>query len=198
MGLLVAGACSDPDDSQAATLTETKPPPPATELAAETTVAEPSPPAPADPTEPPAAPVEPSVPPAEPVEPSAATDAPAVPEGELDAAAVSALVSAIEAAQSGVTSSRAQVYLTIQLSFEGQSVGAVSHVPLLLTTTVGDRTLVQIDQAALASLDAFEDGAPSGVPADLPPIEIVVDEGEQQFYVKLAPLMAGEAGEQPF
>ncbi len=198
--LLVAGACGGSDDGAVATLSDTKPPPPVTEAS------EPAPPEPPPqpPAQTPAPPSEPAQPPAEP--PAAATDVsppepPAVEpvaEGELDAATVAALVSAIESAQSGVTSSQLQVYLSLRLSFDGQSAGDVSDVPFTLATTVGDRTHIQIDQTALATLGAFEDGTAPVAPAGLPPIEMVLDEGGQQLYVKLAPLAGLDPVEQPF
>ena len=210
MVFLVAGACSGSDNSEAATLTETKPPPPA-----ETTQVVPPEPAPAEVTPPEPAPAEPSPPPepapaepSPPPEPAPAEVTPPEPppgpeqapvaEGELDAAAVAALVSAVAAAQSGVTSSRIQTYVSLQLSFDGQSAGSVSDVPFTLSTTVGDRTHTEIDQASLTSLGAFEDGTAPAVPADLPPIEMILDKGAQQLYVKLAPLAAGDPAGQPF
>lgn len=119
--LMIAAACSDSADDRVATLTDAKPPPPVEA----TQDAQPEPP-PAPGVEPPAAPeVTPAEapPPAEPEPPS-----PPPLEGELDAAAVAALVSTIDTAQSGVTSSREQLYLTLTLSFGGQSAGSVSDV----------------------------------------------------------------------
>ena len=149
VGLLVAGACGDATDDEVATLSETKPPAPVE-------TAEPPPPAPA-PVPPEPAPSEP--PPAEAPQPADATateeppppePSPAsLPEGELDAAAVAALVASVDAAQSGVTSSLEQLYLTMELSSGGQSMGSVSAVPYALSTTVGDLTHVMIDQSAL-------------------------------------------------
>ena len=162
VGLLVASACSDPDDSQVATLTETKPPAPV-----EATQDAPPDPPPPPAAEPPAAPeVTPAEAPAAP-EPESPPEPepPPLPQGELDAAAVAALISTIDAAQSGVTSSREQLYLTLQLSFGGQSAGSVSDVPFMLSTTVGDLTHIQMDPAALAALSGFEDGMPQPAPA---------------------------------
>ena len=123
--VLVAVACSDPDDSQVATVTETKPPAPV-----EVTQDAPPDPPPPPVAEPPAAP---EVTPAEaPAAPEPESPPPAL-EGELDAAAVTALISTIDAAQSGVTSSREQLYLTLQLNFGGQSAGSVSNVPFTLS-----------------------------------------------------------------
>ena len=192
--VLVAAACSDPDDSQVATLTETKPPAPV----------EVTPDAPPDPRPPPAAepPAAPEVTPAEapaapePESPSE-PEPPPLPQGELDAAAVAALVSTIDAAQSGVTSSREQLYLTLQLNFGGQSAGSVSNVPFTLSTTVGDLTHFQMDLAALAALSGLEDGMAQPAPAGGPPFELVLDGSSQQLYVKLAPLAALDPGEQP-
>ena len=193
VGLLVASACSDPDDSQVATLTETKPPAPV-EV---TQDAPPDPPPPA--AEPPAAPeVTPAEAPTAP-EPESPPEPepPPLPQGELDAAAVAALISTIDAAQSGVTSSREQLYLTLQLSFGGQSAGSVSDVPFTLSTTVGDLTHIQMDPAALAALSGFEDGMPQPAPAGAQPFEMVLDGSSQQLYVKLGPLAALGPGEQP-
>ena len=187
--VLVAVACSDPDDSQVATVTETKPPAPV-----EVTQDAPPDPPPPPVAEPPAAP---EVTPAEPpVAPEPEPPPPAL-EGELDAAAVTALISTIDAAQSGVTSSREQLYLTLQLNFGGQSAGSVSNVPFTVSTTVGDLTHVQMDPAALAALSGFEDGMPQPAPAGLPSLEMVLDGSSQQLYVKLAPLAALDPGEQP-
>ena len=193
VGLLVASACSDSDDSQVATLTETKPPAPV-EV---TQDAPPDPPPPA--AEPPAAPeVTPAEAPTAP-EPESPPEPepPPLPQGELDAAAVAALISTIDAAQSGVTSSREQLYLTLQLSFGGQSAGSVSDVPFTLSTTVGDLTHIQMDPAALAALSGFEDGMPQPAPAGAQPFEMVLDGSSQQLYVKLGPLAALGPGEQP-
>ena len=194
VGLLVASACSDPDDSQVATLTETKPPAPV-----EATQDAPPDPPPPPAAEPPAAPeVTPAEAPAAP-EPESPPEPepPPLPQGELDAAAVAALISTIDAAQSGVTSSREQLYLTLQLSFGGQSAGSVSDVPFMLSTTVGDLTHIQMDPAALAALSGFEDGMPQPAPAGAAPLELVLDGSSQQLYVKLAPLAALDPGELP-
>ena len=188
--LLVAGACSGSDNSQVATLTETKPPPPVETIDAvplEPPLAEPSPP-----PEPAPAEVTPPEPPPEPEPPA---EVPVV-EGVLDMATAAALISAVPT-QSEVTSSRVQMYLTLQLSFDGQSAGSVSDVPYILSTTVGDRQHLQLDQAALATLGAFEDGAPPAAPANLPPIEVIVDKSARQAYVKLAPLTGLDPAEQP-
>ena len=120
-----------------------------------------------------------------------------MPEGELDAAAVADLVASVEVAQSGVTSSLEQVYLTMELSLGGQSMGSVSDVPYALSTTVGDLTHVLIDQSALAALSAVEDGMAPGGPAEAPPMEMVLDTTTQQIYVRLAPLADLGPGEQP-
>ena len=136
--LLVAGACSGSDNSQVATLTETKPPPPVETIDA--VPPEPAPaevPAPAEPSPPPEpAPAE-VTPPEPPPEPEPPAEAP-VAEGVLDMDTAAALISAVPT-QSEVTSSRVQMYLTLQLSFDGQSAGSVSDVPYILSTTVGDR-----------------------------------------------------------
>ena len=185
---MVAAACGGPSEDQVALLTEDRPPPPATEPAGEMLPAEPPPAAPpAAPAEPTAAPTEAPAPPA----------APAAVEGPLDAEAAAAVVARLGESQRGVTSTRAQVYLSMRLSIDGVSAGSVSDVPFLLYTTVGDRTHVQIDQSALATLSAFEDGMPGAAPANLPPIEMLLDGGAQQAYFKLQPLMALDAGEQP-
>lgn len=189
--LMVAAACGGPSEDQVAILTEDRPPPPATEPAGEMLPAE-SPPA--APAEAPAAPAEPATAPTEAPVPTAA---PAAVEGPLDAQAAAAVVAGLGEAQRGVTSTRVQVYLSMQLSIDGVSAGSVSDVPFVLYTTVGDRTHVQIDQSALAALSAFEDGMPAAAPASLPPIELVLDGAAQQAYLKLQPLMALDAGEQP-
>ncbi len=197
--LMIAAACSDSGDGQVAVLTEDRPPPPATEPAEEMLPAEPSAP-PAAPTEAPAAPAEaPAAPPAEATEPPAepAPAPPAAVEGELDAATASAVVAALGESQRAVTSNRVQVYLSMQLSIDGMLAGSVSDVPLVLYTTAGDRTHVEIDQSALAALSAMEDGMPAAAPAGLPPIEMILDGAEQQTYLKLEPLAALDAVEQP-
>ena len=199
VGLLVAGACSDGGGSGVATLAEPTPPP-----VAETTAArEPAPPA----EQPPAEPAPPAEPPAASPQPAEAATAPAPPppeqspapspEGELDAAAVAELVASVEAAQAGVVSVREQLYLSLQLRLGGQPMGSIDDVPYVLSTTVGDLTHIQIDQSALAALDAFEDGTGPADPAELPPIEAVLDAGTQEIYVKLAPLAAPGLVEQP-
>ncbi len=184
--VLVAAACSDSGDDQVATLTDTKPPTPV-EVTQDA------------PQDPPAAAELPAAPEVTPAElPAAPEPEPPPPqEGELDAAAVAALVSTLDAAQSGVTSSREQLYLTLTLSFGGQPAGSVSDVPFTLSTTVGDLTHVQMDPAALAALSGFEDGMPQPAPAGALPFELVLDESAQQLYVKLAPLAALGPGEQP-
>ena len=182
--LMVAAACGGSSEDQVAILTEDRPPPPTTEPAGEMLPAEPPPAAPAEPT---TAPTEAPAPPA----------TPAAVEGPLDAQAAAAVVASLGESQHAVTSTRVQVYVSMQLSIEGVSAGSVSDVPFVLYTTVGDRTHVQIDQSALAALSAFEDGMPSSAPANLPPIEMVLDGAAQQAYLKLRPLMALDAGEQP-
>ncbi len=194
--LLVAGACGDSGGERAAVLTEAEAPPPIeaptepppVEPPAAQATAPAGPPSPAEPDKPP---------PAEPAPPLPAEPAPPALEGELDTAAVAALVSTIDTAQSGVTSSREQLYLTLTLSFGGQSAGSVSDVPFTLSTTVGDLTHVRMDPAALAALSGFEDGMPQPAPSGALPFEFVVDGSAQQLYVKLAPLAALGPGEQP-
>lgn len=189
-GLLFAGACRDGADDQVATLSETRPPAPV-ETAEAPAPAPPEPPPVESPQPADATPSEESPPP-EPPPPL-----PPLPEGDLDDAAVAALAASVEAAQSGVTSSLEQVYLTMQLSFAGQSMGSVSDVPYALSTTVGDLTHVMIDQSALSALSAFEDGMAPGGPAEAPPMEMVLDASTQQIYVRLAPLTELGPSEQP-
>ena len=185
---MVAAACGGSSEDQVAILTEDRPPPPATEPAGEMLPAEPPPATPAEPpAESTAAPTEAPTPPA----------TPAAVEGPLDAQAAAAVMASLGESQRGVTSTRVQVYLSMRLSIDGVSAGSVSDVPFLLYTTVGDRTHVQIDQSALAALSAFEGGMPAAAPANLPPIEMLLDGGAQQAYFKLQPLMALDAGEQP-
>ena len=205
--VLVAAACGDSGDDQVATLGDAKPPPPVE--ATQDAPAEPPPAAaatepPAAPTEPPAAPTEPPAAPTEP--PAAPTEPPAEPappapaaamEGPLDGVTAVAVVSALGESQRAVTSSRVQMYLSMNLSIDGVSAAAISDIPFLLYTTVGDRTHVQVDRSALATLSAFEDGMPSAAPAGLPPFEFIVDEGAQQAYVKLGPLTTLQPGEAP-
>ncbi|MDE0654176.1 MAG: hypothetical protein OXI26_11040 [bacterium] len=196
--LMIAAACSDDGESQVATLTDTKPPPPVeTTETVSPPAAEPSPPAEpppsADGTSPDESPAE-APPPAD--APPAAEPQP-MPDGDLDGAAVAALVAAADAAQSGVTSSREQLYLTMELSFGGQSMASVSDIPYALSTNVGGLTHILIDQSALAALSALEDGMGSAGPAQLPPIEAIVDENARQIYVKLSSLEALGPGERP-
>ena len=181
---VLAAACGGPSEDQVAILTEERPPPPATEPAEEMLPAEAQPAAPAEPAP---APTEAPAPPA----------APAAVEGPLDIQSAAAVVTGLGESQRAVTSDRVQVYLSMQLSIDGVSAGSVSDVPFVLYTTVGDRTHVQIDQSALAILSAFEDGMPAAAPANLPPIEVVLDGAAQQAYFKLQPLTAFDAGEQP-
>ena len=199
--LMIAAACGDSGDDQSAVLTEDRPPPPATEPADEMLPAEPSAPpaAPAEvPAAPAAAPAAPAAPPAEAADPPAdPAPPPAAVEGALDASAVAALVAAADAAQSGVTSSREQLYLTMELAFGGQSMASVSDVPYALSTAVGGLTHILIDQSALAALSAFEDGMGPAGAAQLPPIEAIVDENARQIYVKLSSLEALGPGERP-
>ena len=192
--LAMTAACGGSGDDQVAVLTEDRPAPPATEPADEMVPAEPSAP-PAAATEAPAAPVAPPVEasetPADPPPPPP----PAAIEGALDGGTASAVVAALGESQRAVTSTWVQVYLSMQLSIDGVSAGSVSDVPFLLYTTSGDRTHVEIDQSALATLGALEDGMPAAAPAGLPPIEMILD--GQQAYLKLEPLAALDAGEQP-
>ena len=168
-GLLVAAACGD--SGEEATLTDTKPPAPTdtTEVAADTMEAEE--PAPAAPAPPPAL------------------------EGVVAPESLAGLVQAL-AAQSGVTSSLEQVYVSVQVDFDGMAAGSVGNVPYVLFTTVGERTHARIDQGALAALSALG-GMPDATPADLPPIEIIVDGGAQQTYVKLRPLAGSDPAAAP-
>lgn len=196
--LMIAAACSDDGESQVATLTDTRPPPPIeTTESAPPPAAESSPPAePPPPAEsPPEAPPPAAAPPA--AEPPPEPSPLLLPEGDLDGAAVAALVAAADAAQSGVTSSREQLYLTMELSFGGQSMASVSDIPYALSTTVGGLTHILIDQSALAALSAFEDGLGPAGATQLPPIEAIVDENMRQVYVKLSSLAALGPGERP-
>ena len=107
------------------------------------------------------------------------------------------MAAALAESQRAVTSDRVQVYLSMRLSIDGVSAGSVSDVPFVLYTTAGDRTHIQVDQSALAALSAFEDGMPGAAPANLPPIELILDGSVQEAYIKLEPLAALEPGEQP-
>ncbi len=201
--LMVAAACGDSGDDQVAILTEDRPPPPVTESADDMMEAE-SPAPPTESTEPAPAPPEPAAPPAEstpetsePVpEPAPPAPAAAV-EGPLDGTTAAAVISTLSESQQAVTSSRVQVYLSMQLSIDGVSAGSLSNVPFVLYTTSGDRTHVQVDQSSLAALSGFEDGMPTAAPANLPPLELILDGAGGQAYVKLAPLAALGPGEQP-
>ena len=202
--LMVAAACGGSGDDQVAILTEDRPPPPVTEPAEEMMEAEsPAPPSASTETAPaPAA--EPAAPPPEslpetteaPPEP-APPPPPAAVEGPLDGPAAAAVVAALGESQQSVTSTRVQVYLSMQLGIDGVSAGSLSNVPFVLYTTSGDRTHVQVDQSALVALSGFEDGMPTAAPANLPPLELILDGAARQAYVKLAPLAALGPGEQP-
>ena len=176
----LAAACGGPGEDQVATLSDTRPSPPITEPPEEMQPVEP---APAEPS--------PRPPPAEPTPPAAPL------EGILEAESAAALVSQL-AERPGVLSELVQVYISIQLSIDGVSAGSVSDVPYMRYTEVGDRIHVQLDQAAFATLSAFEDGMPPPAPGEgLPPIEIILDEGAQQAYVKVAPVAELPPAEQP-
>ena len=69
----------------------------------------------------------------------------------------------------------------------------MSDVPFLLYTNSGDRAHVEFDPSALSALPMLE----GGMPADLPPIEMILDGATQQAYLKLEPLAALDAGGQP-
>jgi hypothetical protein len=111
------------------------------------------------------------------------------PEDSLGAAAVADLVAAVLEAQSGVTSSSEQVYLTIRASLDGDIDANLDDVPYALATTVADRTHIRIDQAALA---AAEDGTETAATADMPPLEMILDEDARQVFFRLAPQAALE------
>ncbi len=198
VGLLIAGACSDSEESQVATLTDTRPPPPVetVEAAPSEPPAAESPPAEEPSGEPPAAaprPADTAAPPEPPPEPSSAP----VPTGDLDAAAIGAVVAAADAAQPGVTSSSEQLYLTMEVSLGGQSMGSLSEIPYALSTTAGGLTHILIDQSALAALSALEDGFGPAPTGDMPPIEAILDGNTEQMYIKLGPLAALGPGERP-
>lgn len=210
VGLLVAGACGDgggvetgggsPPPSPTATPAP-EPQPPAAEVSEELRFVEVAP-AP-EPVPPEPVPLEPGpAPPGPAAEPPAAElfdggeegdpSGGAGPEDRLDAAAVAELVTGVLEAQSGVTSSSEQVYLTIRTGLDGEFDANLDDVPYALTTTDGDRAHIRIDQAALAGLGAIEDGTAPAVPADMAPLEVIFDEDAQQVFFKLAPLAALE------
>lgn len=110
------------------------------------------------------------------------------PAAGLDEAAVAEVIAGVLEAQSGVTSTSQQVYLTFRVRFEGEPDVDVDDVPFAFSTTVDDRTYLRIDQATLANLGAVEDGADPTVPADMPPLEVILDQDAQQVFFKLAAL----------
>lgn len=176
VALLVAGACGEPDE--VATLTDTRPPAPIQPAGEMEPEMQPEPePAPQPQPQPPPAPL----------------------EGDLGREAAAAVVAALSEAQRAVTSSRVQVHVSNEMSFDGEaeSFGISQGAPYMLYTTVGDRSHIEIDQGALAALGAFGDGMPSAAPPDRPPIEIVLDGAARLAYVKLAPLAALDPSEQP-
>ena len=198
--VLVAGACGASGGDGVATPADTSAPPPATEAVpppAEPPTPEPAPePAPAEPAAPdppPPPPPEPAEqseePGQEPEEPGEQPEEPGEPAGvatgPLDEAAVVELLSAIAAAEAGVTSSLVEMYLSLSLSMDGESAGAASDLPLTVLTSVGDLTHTWYDPAALAAVEAFEGGPPE----DLTPVEFIIDAGAQQIFVKLEPLL---------
>lgn len=194
VGLAVVGACGDggrveigggsPPPAPTATPAP-EPQSPAAEAAGELRFVEVAPAPEPVPPEPPAA---------ELFDGDEESDSPAgsEPEDGLDEAAVADLVAGVLKSQSGVTSSSEQVYLTIRTSFDDEFDVNLDDVPYALATTVGDRTHIRIDQAALAGLDAAEDGTAPAVPADMPPLEAIFDQAAQQVFFRLAPLAALE------
>ena len=174
VALLVAGACGEPDE--VATLSDTRPPAPVQ----------------------PAGEMEPEMQPES--VPAPQPQPPPLPlEGDLGPEAASAVVAALSEAQRAVTSSRVQVHVSNEMSFDGDAefFGISQGAPYMRYTTVGDRSHVAIDQGALAALGAFGEGMPSAAPPDRPPIEIVLDSAAGQVFVKLAPLAALDPSEQP-
>ena len=207
--LLVAAACGTSDNGEMATPTDVTSPPAVTESATSEPrppeplpVAEPpataepppppeplpvaEPPAPAEP--PPADPPPPPEPPEvlvdSPAEPPAAPTEPAVPEDELDEAAVVTLADRIDAAQAGVASSLTEMYMTMEMSFPGEPGLEIRDVALATVTTVGDLVRAEMDIAAFMSAMMGAVGGGGPVPADFPPLEMIVD-GDSQLYVRL-------------
>ena len=195
VGLLVAGACGDGGrvgtgggSSPPAPTAAPAPQPRAQETSEEPRFVEVAPgPEPAPPEPEPAPPGPELFDGGEEDEPPAGDDEAAA---GLDEAAVADVIAGVLEAQSGVTSISEQVYLTLRVRYEGEPDVDVDDVPYAFSTTTGDRTYLRINQAALANLGAAEDGTDPAVPADAAPIEIILDEGAEQVFVRLGPLAA--------
>ena len=79
--------------------------------------------------------------------------------------------------------------MTMQVSFPGEPGLAITDVALATVTTVGDLVRAEMDIAAFttAMMGAVGGGGP--VPADFPPLEMVID-GDSQLYLRLGLLVA--------
>jgi len=202
VGLLVAGACGDGGrvgtgggSSPPAPTAAPAPQPRAQETSEEPRFVEVAPgPEPAPPEPEPAPPEPEPAPPGPELFDGGEEDEPPAGDDEaaagLDEAAVADVIAGVLEAQSGVTSISEQVYLTLRVRYEGEPDVDVDDVPYAFSTTTGDRTYLRINQAALANLGAAEDGTDPAVPADAAPIEIILDEGAEQVFVRLGPLAA--------
>ncbi len=192
IALAAAAGCNSSGDEQVASqASEVTQPPPAEPSAPP----EPPPATPAEPTAPP------EPPPAAPAEPPAPTttqptpDEP--PDGPLDEEEVAALLAALNESQSEVTSSLVETGVSLSFSVDGFVAASVDEAIYLRQTTVGDLSHFQLDQAELAAIRGFEDETQPAVPADLPPLEVILDAESQTVYFKLEPLAAQFQESQP-
>ncbi|MCY3785584.1 MAG: hypothetical protein OXG47_02515 [bacterium] len=194
--LMVAAACGDGGEQQVTTQpgapqappSESPQAPPAESLAT----------APAPAAEPPAAEPPAAEPPAaEPAPPPAAPEEPPPPgPGPLSAAEVAELVAVARAAYDDVTSVEYEMHLSMEMSIEGMRLGSASDEPLGLVRTVGPRTWLRINPAAMWAL-AFAEGGPAPGAEDAPPMEFIIDDSGAR-YAKVEPLLAFDgAGSEP-
>ena len=77
--------------------------------------------------------------------------------------------------------------MTMQVSFPGEPGLAITDVALATVTTVGDLVRAEMDIAAFTTAMMGAGGGP--VPADFPPLEMVID-GDSQLYLRLGLLVA--------
>lgn len=131
-----------------------------------------------------------------PTAPSAAADPPPPPPGEVPPAdpppPAGAAVGAVDVqevldaaleAQDAARSVEYEMFLTMEVGFDGLTMVSADEVPLGRVLAVGPLTLLHYDLNAISALD------PTSAGGELPPIELIGDSETGGSYARLGPLV---------
>lgn len=136
--------------------------------------APPPPTSPSPAADPPPSPVE--APPADPPPPTAAGAA-------VDALDVQGVLDAALETQAAARSVEYEMFLTMEVGFDGLTMVSADEVPLGRVLAVGPLTLQRYDLNAISALD------PTSAGGGLPPMEFIGDSETGEFYARLGPLV---------